>query len=81
MKSEGSCLPGGPLNGNPPPLPTRAVPFRQPADVKPTPLPARRDGSRDYIRRWARSHGFHVYAVGALPKKVLDAYAQALKEA
>lgn len=76
-KSEGQCMPGGPLTGTHVPIPVGVVVHAPPKVVTPKPLPALEHGTRDYIRAWAVSHGFSVALVGALPKNVLRAYKEA----
>jgi hypothetical protein len=79
---EGQCMAGGPLNGpdkDKVDIPRIAVVHRLPEPSKPTPLPARRDAGRDYVRAWAWSHGMRCATVGALPKAVTEAYAEALR--
>jgi hypothetical protein len=73
-KSYGQCAPGGPLNAVHVPIPTGVVTHSPPVHATPKPLPALATGSRDYVRRWATSHGMRVATVGALPKNVLAAY-------
>jgi hypothetical protein len=82
VKIYGNASPGGPLNVSHCPIPVGTVRYTPPAPApEPAPLPALATGSRDYVRSWARSHGYLVAQVGALPKKVLDAYEVAVKEA
>lgn len=78
MRIEGSCLSGGPLEARHVPIPVGTVTHAPAVHVTPKPLPALATGSRDYVRRWAISHGMHCYAVGALPKAVLAAYEAAI---
>ena len=79
MKSSGSCMAGGSLSVRGIPTPPNTIRHADPTPVERKPLPARADGTRQYVRRWAVSHGFHVATVGAIPKKVHDAYAEALR--
>jgi hypothetical protein len=78
-KSYGQCSPGGPLEVAHVPLPLGVVVHAPPKVVVPKPLPALPHGTRDYIRKWATSHGMSVALVGALPKAVLAAYREALR--
>lgn len=78
-KSYGQCAPGGPLNAVHVPIPVGVVVHTPPKTVTPKPLPALATGSRDYVRKWAVSHGLRVALVGALPKNVLRAYKEACK--
>ena len=79
MKSYGNAMPGGPLVGSHVPLPTATVVHTAPVVAQRKPLPALPDAPRDYIRAWANSHGMRVCQVGALPRKVLDAYEEATR--
>lgn len=78
MKLYGSCLSGGPLEATHVPIPVGVVTHAPPVQVTPKPLPALATGSRDYVRKWAISHGMRVATVGALPKAVLAAYEAAI---
>jgi hypothetical protein len=80
VKAEGQCRPGGPLEAVHVPLPAGVVKHAPPRTVTPRPLPALPHGTRDYQRAWGISHGFHVATVGALPRAVLQAYQEALRD-
>jgi hypothetical protein len=80
MKIYGQAMSGGPLTGTHVPLPSGVVKHQPPKVVTPRPLPALEHGTRDYQRAWGISHGFHVATVGALPRAVLQAYKEALRD-
>lgn len=79
MRAEGQCMAGGPLSVKGIDPPTSTVTHSPPVHVTPKPLPALATGSRDYVRKWATSHGMRVALVGALPKNVLQAYEAAIR--
>jgi hypothetical protein len=79
VRIDGQCTPGGPLTVKHVPIPVGVVVHTPPKVVTPKPLPALEHGTRDYIRKWAISHGMSIATQGALPKAVLQAYREALR--